>query len=119
MMPGLFSRMRGKDGQGKTKSKKGSQGEDLTLQLSQRPRWEDAYTRAYVEPDEVCELLRYATDELKARGAFFPDLRNSPYATYYPVSLILAFPAPRSRPLPLLPLPATTPSCTYMVQRPR
>lgn len=109
-MPGLFSRMRGKDGQGKAKSKKGSQGEDLTLQLSQRPRWEDAYTRAYVEPDEVCELLRYATDELKAKGAFFP----TPGSPAYPRVSLLPFPPP-----PLFSLPATAPWCTYMVQRPR
>lgn len=94
-MPGLFSRMRGKDGQGKTKSKKGSQGEDSTLQLSQRPRWEDAYTRAYVEPDEVCELLRYATDELKARGALFPtsEFPNVPVSLFsFSRPLFSAFP---------------------------
>ena len=105
-MPGLFSRMRGKDGQGKTKSKKGSQGEDLTLQLSQRPRWDDAYTRAYVEPDEVCELLRYATDELKARGTFFPS-SEPPYTR---ISLVVF-----SRPFSSL----SATALRAMVQRPR
>ncbi|KAK8122440.1 hypothetical protein PG984_011110 [Apiospora sp. TS-2023a] len=66
-MPGLFSRMRGKDGQGKTKSKKGANVDDLTHQLPQKPTWEDAYARTSVDPEEVGELIHACTEELKAR----------------------------------------------------
>lgn len=67
-MPGLFSRIRGKDGQGKTKSKKGANADDLAHQLPQKPQWDDAYTRTSVDPEEVGELIHACTEELKARG---------------------------------------------------
>lgn len=67
-MPGLFSRIRGKDGQGKTKSKKGANVDDLTHQLPQKPTWEDAYARTSVDPEEVGELIHACSEELKARG---------------------------------------------------
>ncbi|KAK7962253.1 uncharacterized protein PG986_003078 [Apiospora aurea] len=73
-MPGLFSRIRGKDGQGKTKSKKGSNIDDLTHQLPQKPQWEDAYTRTSVDPEEVGELIHACTEELKARALDLPFL---------------------------------------------
>lgn len=61
-MPGLFSRLKGRD-----KSKKG-QLDNLADQQPQKPRWEDAWTRKTVEPEEVQELIQYCTEELKARG---------------------------------------------------
>ncbi|KAK8064809.1 morphogenesis-related protein MSB1 [Apiospora phragmitis] len=73
-MPGLFSRIRGKDGQGKTKSKKGANADDLTHQLPQKPQWEDAYTRTSVDPEEVGELIHACTEELKARALDLPFL---------------------------------------------
>jgi hypothetical protein len=64
-MPGLFSRLKGRDG--KLKSKKGTL-DDLANHQPQKPRWEDAWTRKTVEPDEVHQLIRFCTEELKARG---------------------------------------------------
>jgi hypothetical protein len=62
-MAGLFSRLKGKDGRSK---KKGAN--DSTQQLPQKPQWTDAWARTYVEPEEVHELIRCCTEELKARG---------------------------------------------------
>ena len=33
-----------------------------------KPQWEDAWTRKEVEPEEIQELLRGCTHELKSRG---------------------------------------------------
>ncbi|KAH9892073.1 DUF1708-domain-containing protein [Xylariomycetidae sp. FL2044] len=73
-MPSLFSRMRGKDGQGKAKSKKNRDLDALTHQLPPKPRWEDAYARTNVEPEEVQELINCCTEELKARALDLPFL---------------------------------------------
>jgi hypothetical protein len=62
-MAGLFSRLKGKDGKSK---KKGAN--DLDQQQPTKPQWTDAWTRTYVEPEEVHELIRCCTEELKARG---------------------------------------------------
>lgn len=59
-MPSLFARFRGKD------SKKKSQL--VTDKLPVKETWEDAWTRKTVEPEEVQELIRLCTEELKARG---------------------------------------------------
>ncbi|KAL2123128.1 hypothetical protein VTJ04DRAFT_3583 [Mycothermus thermophilus] len=69
-MPSLFSRLK-RDGKGK--SKKGPL-DDLIDQQPQKPRWEDAYARKTVEPEEVEELIRLGTEELKARGIELPFL---------------------------------------------
>ncbi|KAH8682159.1 hypothetical protein BX600DRAFT_505773 [Xylariales sp. PMI_506] len=71
-MPSLFSRIRGKDGQGR-KSKKGGLA-DLANQAPAKPRWDDAYTRTSVEPDEVDDLIRRCTQELKSRALNHPFL---------------------------------------------
>jgi hypothetical protein len=67
-MPGLFSRLRGnRDGAPKVKSKKGANN----LFAEQQPakaRWDDAFTRTTVEPEEIHELVKRCTEELKARG---------------------------------------------------
>ncbi|KAK4659290.1 hypothetical protein QC762_108870 [Podospora pseudocomata] len=69
-MPSLFSRLKGKDGK---KSKKGQL--DLDDQLAKKPRWEgDAWARKTVDPEEVEELLRFSTEELKARALDLPFL---------------------------------------------
>ncbi|KAI0009408.1 DUF1708-domain-containing protein [Xylariaceae sp. FL0662B] len=73
-MPSLFSRIRGKDGQGRHKSKKNANLDDLTHQLPNKPRWEDAYTRTTVDPEEVQDLIRRCTEELKARALDHPFL---------------------------------------------
>ncbi|RFU74255.1 hypothetical protein TARUN_7980 [Trichoderma arundinaceum] len=65
-MPGLFSRLK-KDG----KSKKNGVG-DATDLVPQRQKWDDAWTRKTVEPEEIRELLRGCTEELKSRGLDHP-----------------------------------------------
>ncbi|EMR69007.1 putative morphogenesis protein [Eutypa lata UCREL1] len=69
-MPSIFSRIRSKDGK---KSKKANL-ESLSHQLPNKPRWDDAYTRSSVEPEEIQELVRRCTEELKARGLDIPFL---------------------------------------------
>lgn len=64
-MPGFFPRLKARDG-AKSK-KKNAFNAPGGLQV-QKPRWEDAYTRKTVEPEEIHELLHYCTAELKARG---------------------------------------------------
>ncbi|QPG95962.1 hypothetical protein C2857_002716 [Epichloe festucae Fl1] len=69
-MPGFLSRLKARDGL--RKKKNGMQ--DLTNALPQKPKWDNAYTRASVEPEEVHELLHVCTVELKARGLDIPFL---------------------------------------------
>ncbi|CCF40277.1 hypothetical protein CH063_02313 [Colletotrichum higginsianum] len=71
-MPSLFSRLKTKDGSQK-KSKKGSNF-DAADQLSAKPKWDDAYTRKTVEPEEIQDLIRRCTGELKARALDHPFL---------------------------------------------
>ncbi|GFP56633.1 hypothetical protein ACSS6W_004873 [Trichoderma asperelloides] len=65
-MPGIFSR-RKKDG----KSKKNGLDDSADLAL-QKQKWDDAWTRKTVEPEEVRELLCGCTEELKNRGLDHP-----------------------------------------------
>ncbi|KZL83237.1 morphogenesis protein [Colletotrichum incanum] len=71
-MPSLFSRLKSKDGSHK-KSKKGSNF-DAADQLPAKPKWDDAYTRKTVEPEEIQDLIRRCTEELKARALDHPFL---------------------------------------------
>ncbi|CAK7268440.1 hypothetical protein SEPCBS57363_003097 [Sporothrix epigloea] len=73
-MPSLFSRLKGKDGPTKLKSKKNGAGHDFASQTPEKPRWVDAYTRTTVEPEEIHELLKLCTAELKARALDIPFL---------------------------------------------
>ncbi|KAJ8129284.1 hypothetical protein O1611_g4348 [Lasiodiplodia mahajangana] len=70
-MPSLFSRIRGKDGNFRSKKNRHA---DSTPQLPIKPRWEDAYARTSVEPEEVQELIHRCTIELKARALDLPFL---------------------------------------------
>ncbi|KJZ77455.1 hypothetical protein HIM_03179 [Hirsutella minnesotensis 3608] len=70
-MPGLFSRLKVRDG---AKSKKKNALDDSASSHLQKPRWDDAYTRKTVDPEEIHELLHYCTAELKARGLDIPFL---------------------------------------------
>jgi hypothetical protein len=76
-MVSLFSRLKGKDGRGK---KKGPDDANVAPAL---PAWTDAWSRDSVEPEEIQELVRKCTEEVKARGAFFfffplpPRLRST------------------------------------------
>lgn len=60
-MASLFARLKGKD-----KSKK--KASDTSDILPTKPKWTDAWARTSVEPEEVHELIRCCTEELKARG---------------------------------------------------
>lgn len=66
-MPSFFSRLKGKDGPSKVNKKKGALQENVDV-APPKPRWEDAWTRKTVDPEEVQELLRGCTLELKSRG---------------------------------------------------
>lgn len=66
-MPSFFSRLKGKDGPAKALKSKGAQQSTVNDPLP-KPRWDDAWTRTSVEPEEVQELLRGCTLELKSRG---------------------------------------------------
>ncbi|GAP88730.1 putative morphogenesis protein [Rosellinia necatrix] len=70
-MHSLLSRIRAKDG--KLRSRKNG-GADSTPQLPAKPRWDDAYARTSVEPEEVQDLIRRCTVELKARALDIPFL---------------------------------------------
>lgn len=59
---GLFSRK--KDGKSK---KKGANG-DAYDQQPVKPQWSDAWARTSVEPEEVHELVKRCTEEIKTRG---------------------------------------------------
>lgn len=59
---GLFSRK--KDGKSK---KKGANG-DVYDQQPEKPQWTDAWARTSVEPEEVHELVKRCTEEIKNRG---------------------------------------------------
>lgn len=63
-MPGLFSRRKNKDA---SKKKKLAANDGLDSK-PQQPQWTDAFTRVTVEPEEVHELMRGCTEELKSRG---------------------------------------------------
>ncbi|KAG5967003.1 hypothetical protein E4U56_001030 [Claviceps arundinis] len=69
-MAGFLSRLKARDVL--RKKKHGMQ--DLANAHPQKPKWDDAYTRASVEPEEVHELLHFCTAELKARGLDIPFL---------------------------------------------
>ncbi|KAG6029846.1 hypothetical protein E4U41_000248 [Claviceps citrina] len=69
-MAGFLSRLKARDGL--RKKKNGMQ--HLADELSQKPKWDDAYTRASVEPEEIHDLLHFCTAELKARGLDIPFL---------------------------------------------
>lgn len=69
-MPGLFSRLKGKDG---GRSKKKNAINDVADNIPQKPQWDDAWTRKTVEPEEIHDLIRCCTEELKARGTFSPN----------------------------------------------
>ncbi|TQV98576.1 morphogenesis protein (Msb1) [Cordyceps javanica] len=70
-MPGIFSRIN-KARDARLKKKNGAN--DLAGSLPPKPRWDDAYTRTSVDPDEIDELIRYCTHEIKARGLDHPFL---------------------------------------------
>lgn len=61
---GIFSRK--KDG----KSKKKGASQDQYDQQPAKPEWTDGWARTSVEPEEVHELVKRCTEEIKKRGMF-------------------------------------------------
>ncbi len=58
-----------KDGSGATSKSKKHALQNGAVQLPPpKPRWDDAWLRKDVEPEEVQELLRGCTQELKSKG---------------------------------------------------
>ncbi|ESZ96971.1 hypothetical protein SBOR_2653 [Sclerotinia borealis F-4128] len=72
-MPSFFSRLKGKDGPTKASKKKGGL-DDLADQVPAKSTWTDAWTRTSVEPEEIQELVRGCTVELKSRALDMPFL---------------------------------------------
>jgi hypothetical protein len=68
-MPGFFSRLKGKDGPQKPSKSKKNASQAPVEQVAAKPKWEDAWLRKTVDPEEVQELLHGCTLELKSRGA--------------------------------------------------
>lgn len=65
-MPSFFSRFRNRDGGKKAKN---GNADDLAGQQTAK-RWEDASLRTSVEPEEIQELIKRCTEELKSRGTY-------------------------------------------------
>lgn len=49
-------------------SKKKVKESDVVNGAPPKPKWEDAWQRTSVEPEEVAELLHGCTQEIKSRG---------------------------------------------------
>lgn len=75
-MPNFFSRLKGKDGPTKASKKKGEL-DDVNDQVPAKPTWTDAWTRTTVEPEEIQNLVRGCTVELKSRGMRSDSERDS------------------------------------------
>lgn len=80
----MFTRRKGKDG----KSKKKGANPELDQQPA-KPRWTDAWARTSVEPEEIHELVKRCTEEIKSRG--MPPIshlgkQNISHAVYSPDS---------------------------------
>lgn len=65
----MFTRRKGKDG----KSKKKGANDEVDQQPA-KPRWTDAWARTSVEPEEVHELVKRCTEEIKSRALDQPFL---------------------------------------------
>lgn len=78
----MFTRRKGKDG----KSKKKGANAELDQQPA-KPRWTDAWARTSVEPEEVHELVKRCTEEIKSRGMPLisrPEKQSMPHALCSP-----------------------------------
>jgi len=74
-MAGFFSKLKSKDGPAKvTKAQRKAQ-QNAAPDAPPKPQWADAWTRKTVDPDEVQELLRGCTLELKSRGVLLSRYR--------------------------------------------
>ncbi|KAI9751447.1 MAG: hypothetical protein M4579_006057 [Chaenotheca gracillima] len=75
-MPGFFSKVfKGKEGNSTSPKSKRHAAPNAASDLAPpKPRWEDAWDRKEVEPEEVQVLLRMCTTELKSRALDMPFL---------------------------------------------
>ena len=64
-MPFFSSIFKGRDAAAKKHAKQNG----MVQAAPQKPRWEDAWLRTEVEPEEIQELLRECTFEIKSRGS--------------------------------------------------
>ena len=71
-MPFFSSIFKGKEGS----SKKSPIHNGMPQEAPPKPRWADAWLRKDVDPEEVQELLRICTSEMKARGPYRPELNS-------------------------------------------
>lgn len=70
---GFFSKFKSKDKEGgvskpKPKKTKHAHTNGAIPAPPPKPHWDDAWTRKEVEPEEIHELLRGCTQEMKSRG---------------------------------------------------
>lgn len=72
-MPFFTRVFRGKDSNNLKKNAKSSPVVDLG---ATKPKWTDAWLRTEVGPEEVQDLIRGCTVEIKARGTFSPATKG-------------------------------------------
>ena len=77
---GLFSRKKNGEGPKASKKKGAVQQTDVDV-APPKPRWDDAWMRKTVDPEEVQELIRGCTIELKSRG-MDPASKSLPRSIY-------------------------------------
>ncbi|KZF26161.1 hypothetical protein L228DRAFT_235266 [Xylona heveae TC161] len=74
-MPSILSKVfKSKDGTGAPSRPKKATNGVPPVTPPPKPKWEDAWLRKQVEPEEVQELIRECTNELKARAIDMPFL---------------------------------------------
>ncbi|KAK4695054.1 hypothetical protein P7C71_g2636, partial [Lecanoromycetidae sp. Uapishka_2] len=86
---GFFSKFKSKDRDGgvstpKSKKTKNAHTNGAVPAPPPRPHWEDAWARKEVEPEEIQELLRGCTYEMKSRDS---DMARDAFATFIPLSV--------------------------------
>ena len=65
----LFSRLKGKGANSSSKSKINSQlASDKPSPAAQKPQWDISWTSKTVQPEDVQELVRACTREMRSRG---------------------------------------------------
>jgi len=70
-MPFFKNVFKSKDGGPRSSSKAGKYPDHTEVEAAKpKPRWEDAWTRKDVAPEEIQELIHVCTHELKSRGTF-------------------------------------------------
>jgi len=86
---GFFSKFKSKDKEGgvatpKSKKTKNAHTNGAVPAPPPRPHWDDAWTRKVVEPEEIQELLRGCTHEMKSRG--MPGISINDYISHWSLS---------------------------------